>query len=439
MAHSCRFRFPSLAFLIALSPSVALAQSYYQVPAPRPSAAKITIGKGEDEVLRGQTVLARSRPAYDPIGVHVGGFMFYPSLSAQESYDSNVFATRSSQKSDFITSLAPALDLMSNWDRDALNFHLDSRNLIYADHDTENINDYTFSSNGRWDFSRDTQFFGGLGYKVRHEARSSPNNIFGSKSPTEYADYGGSIGGQRNFGRLSFRLDGTYDKFDFRNDETNSGVPLNEERRNYDQKAVTLHTGYELGPLREVYLLTGYNWRSYDFSADISGFDRNSTGFVTAVGARYDLTGILFADVFVGYRQQDYADSRLRPAEGPTGGAKLTWNVTRLTTITGSVDREVRETDISNASSYFATVGQLRVDHELLRNLILGGHASYEQDGFNGISRDDNIFGGGFDARYLINQYFWVSGGYDYRNRDSNQSSANYDAHVVMLRVGAHL
>ncbi|HEY5608680.1 MAG TPA: outer membrane beta-barrel protein, partial [Alphaproteobacteria bacterium] len=45
------------------------------------------------EVERGETVMSRARPDYDPIGLRLGGFVLYPELWLQESYDSNIFAT----------------------------------------------------------------------------------------------------------------------------------------------------------------------------------------------------------------------------------------------------------------------------------------------------------------------------------------------------------
>jgi hypothetical protein len=191
--------------------------------------------------------------------------------------------------------------------------------------------------------------------------------------------------------------------------------------------------------LRQVYLLTGYDWRSYDFNPDISGFNRNSTGYTLALGARYDLTGILFADAFAGYREQDYDDPRLAAVRGPTGGAKLTWNVTRLTTITGSLTRDVRETILANSSGYFATVAELRVDHELRRFLLLDGVLSYEKDDFQGIGRTDDYYVAGISAKYLINRNLWISPGYSYRDRSSNITGASFDEHVFLVHLSAHI
>ena len=255
----------------------------------------------------------------------------------------------------------------------------------------------------------------------------------------EYQDYRGNIAGEKEFDRLSFRLDGNFDAYRYNNSSTNSGVTLHEALRNYDDKRVALKTGYELAPLRQVYVLGAYDWRAYQSVPDITGFDRNSTGYLAALGAVYDITGIVFADVFAGYREQDYRDPRLAPIKGPTGRVKLTWNVTRLTTITGALTRTVEESDIANASGYFATRGELHADHELLRNLLLNATAGYERDTFKGIGRTDDYYFAGVSARYLIDHNFWVSGGYNYTNRSSNQTGLSFADHLVFVRLSAHL
>lgn len=392
----------------------------------------------EEEVERGQTVTSRPRPDYDPIGQRVGGFILYPDLQIQETYESNIFATQNKEKGDLITSIEPALDLKSNWNVHALNFHLDSRAVKFADHDQENFTDFTAETGGRLDIYHDARMFGGLGYKLRHEPRSSPNNL-GGINPAEFADYAGSLAGEKEFNRLSFRLDGNFDAYRYSNQKTATGIPLLQERRDYDDKRLQLRTGYELAPLRQVYFLTGYDWRSYEFTPDISGFDRNSTGYTLALGANYDLTGIIFADVFAGYRRQDFRDSRLPTLQGPTGGAKLTWNVTRLTTITGSITRDVVETILNNASAYFATREELHADHELLRNFLLNASLGAEQDDFEGINRNDDYYFTGVGAKYLIDHNFWLSGGYNFQTRRSNATGATFFDNAVFVRISAHL
>jgi hypothetical protein len=50
--------------------------------------------------LENESVLGRSRPEYDPIGVPLGAFRAYPTVSLNAAYDSNVLRTDSNAQQD---------------------------------------------------------------------------------------------------------------------------------------------------------------------------------------------------------------------------------------------------------------------------------------------------------------------------------------------------
>lgn len=389
------------------------------------------------DVERGETVLSRPRPDYDPIGLRLGGFILYPELALQESFDSNVFAAPRNEKVDFITTLEPSLNLRSNWNNHALNFRADALIAKYIDNSSEDHNDYSFGTDGRVDILRDSRIFGGASYAVKHEPRYSPNDL-GGVEPTEYDVMSFNIAPEQVFNRLSVRVDGTFDRFSYEDNRTAAGATILESQRDRDEWQIGLRPAYEFAPLRQVYAALLYNKRDYDAGSTF-GFNRDSDGYSAALGLRYDITGILFADVFAGYRRQDYDDSRLGAAAGPAGGAKLTWNMTRLTTFTGTLTREVQETILTGSSAYFATKAELRADHELLRNLLLNATAGYENDDFEGIARSDNIYVLGAGAKYLINRNFALSGGYSFRTRSSDASGADFSQHITFIRLSSHL
>jgi hypothetical protein len=420
---------------IALLPGSGKAQAVPQTGQAGTAAAKAPL---PDEVPRGATVAGRARPDYDAAGIRLGGFMLYPDLAVQESYNSNIYATENNRQDDFITTVTPSLDLRSNWNNHALHVHADTTMARYADHSSENYTDYTLGADGRVDVLRDLRLYGGASYARRHESRSSPDNQGGTE-PTEYSLYTANAAIEKEFNRIALRLDGKGERYVFSDVQNSSGATLDQSGRDRDQGELALRTSYELAPLRTVYVQGSVNTRDYDQSRDASGYARSSNGYGLVVGTEYDLTGITFIDVFAGWRQQDYDDARLKTMSGWTAGAKLTWNVTRLTTVTGGLTRDIEETTLAGASGYFATRTDLRVDHELLRNLLLNAQLGYEQDSFDGIGRDDDYYTAGFGAKYLINRNFALSGGYAYRTRNSSAASSDFDENVVFLRLSSHI
>ena len=432
----------TLAVTVSLSAGV-LAQTQNQMPQNQTQQGQAQQNQAQpkampEEVPRGATVAERPRPDYDPLGIRLGGFLLYPDLAVQEAYNTNIYATENNRQGDFITTITPSLDLRSDWNNHALRLHADTRLARYADQNSEDYTDYTLSTDGRVDVLHDLRFYGGAGYALRHEPRSSPDNQGGTE-PTEYALYSAQAAIEKVFNRLSLRLDGRAERYDFSNVRNSSGATIDQSGRNRDQGEIALRAGYELAPLRQVYLQGALNTRDYDAARDANGFARSSNGYGLVVGTEYDLTGVTFLDVFAGYRQQDYDDARLQNMSGWTAGAKLTWNVTRLTTVTAGLTRDIEETTLSGASGYFATRTEVRVDHELLRNLLLNARLGYEQDAFEGISRDDDYFSAGLGAKYLMNRNFSLSGGYGYRMRESSAANSDFVENVIFLRLSAHL
>jgi len=407
-------------------------------PASAQSQAQPQSRAPSDEVPRGATVADRPRPDYDPLGVRIGGFLLYPDLAVQETYNTNIFATDGNRQDDFITTIKPSLDLRSNWNNHSLRLHADSRLDRYADHQSENFTDYTLLTDGRVDVLRDLRLYGGAGYALRHESRSSPDNPAGTE-PTEYAIYSANAAVEKEFNRVSLRLDGKAERYEFSDVRSAGGATLDQSGRNRDQGELALRAGYEFAPLRRAYLRGAVNNRNYDHTLDANGFARSSNGYSLVAGTEYDLTGITFLDMFAGYRRQDYDDARLDSMAGWTAGAKLTWNVTRLTTLTAGLTRDIEETTLSGASGYFATRTELRADHELLRNLLLNANLGYERDAFEGIGRDDDYYSAGFGAKYLMNRNFSLSGGYGYRTRESSAANSDFVENVIFVRVSTHL
>jgi hypothetical protein len=390
-----------------------------------------------DEVARGDTVANRPRPDYDALGVRLGGFLFFPELLTEESFNSNIFASPSNHKSDFITTIQPKLDLKSNWNNHALNLHADARIVHYLSQTSENYEDYTISGDGRLDILHDFRLYGGLGYSVRHEPRGSPNDL-GAREPQQYSVASANVGVEKVFNRVGFRLDSTVDQY--RYDPVRFGIgKVSQSARNYDAYGLSLRSSYEIGPLRSVYLLTTVNSRDYTHAVDLSGFDRDSRGYFIGVGTQYDIDGVIFLEGALGFRHQNYDDSRLSNLNGLAGKAKMTWNVTRLTTLTWTASRDIEETILPFSSAYFATRTDITADHELMRNVLLNARVGYERDSFQGVSRHDDYYLAGFGAKLLLNRNFSLSGGYQFRHRSSDVSNTNFDENVIYLRLSSHL
>jgi hypothetical protein len=75
-----------------------------------------------------------------------------------------------------------------------------------------------------------------------------------------------------------------------------------------------------------------------------------------------------------------------------------------------------------------STRGEVRVDHELLRNLIFSGSMGYENQEFTGGLRNDDILRGAVSGRYMINNNIHLDAGWEFVDRTSSDVPFSYSA-----------
>ena len=237
---------------------------------------------------------------------------------------------------------------------------------------------------------------------------------------------------------MSLSANGNFDRHDFDDVRTTTGVTNNDDR-DRDEFKLDIRGGYEIQPQYEAFAQLILSSVNYDDAVDDAGVDRDNEGFEIRGGARIDLTGLLFGDVFLGYITRDYEDSTLNSVDEFSAGIDLTWNMTPLTTIKGGVKRGISETTLASASGNLTTAITASVDHELLRNLILTGRAGVSRDEFEGTNREDDTIQAGIRAKYLLNRYLYLTVGYDYATKDSTSAGSDYDSNKVLFRIRGQL
>ena len=353
---------------------------------------------------RGESVIERERPAYDPKGIRVPGFLFYPSFTVGELFDTNIYRSQQNTKNDFVTTLNPELKLRSDWNNHELNFIAAADIGRHAKNPSEDYEDFRFGTNGRLDISRDSNLFGGITYSRLHEDRGSPDDVLGVH-PTVFTALYPRIGYLHRFNRISVRADASLLRLNYDDVARGRGLgEVNNDDRDRFLGLGSVRVAYEIQKEYEAFIRGSYNVVRYDNTPDDTGFNRNSHGWEVVGGVALDFTGVLTGDFFAGYRKQYMsADRRLKDVDGPTFGANFTWNPTGLTTVQAGIERSVQQSTLLGASGYFATVYRASVDHELRRWLILSGYGQFRHDVYFGNGRNDKIFGAGIGIRYFMN------------------------------------
>jgi hypothetical protein len=399
-----------------------------------------------------ETVKTRPRPELAPLGIRAGSFLFFPQIEVQQEYNSNIYATKNQTKDDFITSVAPGLSIESDWNNHALNFTAGGdfgfyNNTTGSGPDTtdQNYQDWNVSTDGRLDVNRDIALFGGGGAAFLHQERGDPDEVGNAKEPTKFYLFTAFASYVHTIDNVNFTLTPEFRRHDYDDTQQIGGGTINQDDRDRNEYSVSFRTGYEFTPTYEAFVRVGGNRRKYDETPDDVGvgFDRDSWGYDAVVGLAFDLSGVTSGDVFAGYQKQRLNDdSNLDNIDGPTYGASLAWSATTLTTVGARVVRNIETTTLNGASGYWATLGEVTIDHELLRNLLLNVTGGVTQNDYKGIAREDYIYTAGVGAKYMMNRNFYATLGYRYRERDSrnaNGGAANYKENRVRIGLEAQM
>jgi hypothetical protein len=376
--------------------------------------------------------------AYDPLGIRAGAFRIFPATDATLSYTDNVNATKDDTDSDFVAVVGPEIQVQSDFSRHAVGFNVFSRVGRYFQETKEDYWDYGIESNGRLDITQNNNLQGGFTVARLHDARDDPEDdatTAESVRPVRFMNYGANLAYNHLFNRVTFRVTGIFDRNDYRQ----GAGTANQNDRDRNIYTGLLRVGYNVSPRINTFVEGLYSVQRRDVHRDTDGFERDSNGWGARGGVDVNFTDLLFGEAFAGYRTEYYDDSAFDTESGVNYGVNLTWLPTRLTTVTLTGGSDFQPTSNEDASSNFETTIGLRVDHELLRNVLIGAEGGYVRSDFENTNVTDNRFDAAADVTYLINRHFSVGAAYGFTSRNSDDEESEFDRNIFTVRVRAQL
>jgi hypothetical protein len=375
-------------------------------------------------------VMERARPDYDAKGLPLGGFRLYPTLDLGVAGDTNIYRTDTNEAGDAYFTIAPNLDLRSDWNNNLVEVTAAVSNYRYAENGRESHTDWNVGGHGRLDILRGTTMDGEVDYVSTHEQRWSPDEPNSAATPTHYSDLHAEGRFAHNAGQLAFTFGGSFDRFDYDATPLLGGGVLNNNDRDGEKYSLNGRVSLELSEGYSFFVRGTYNNRAFDMHLDRNGYNRGSHGYAADAGAEFRLTDLLSGEAYLGYAEQSF-HAPLPNVSGIDFGAKLTWYPDALYTVHLSAERRFTDTTLLGASVSDDRVVNLGVDYELLRNLIVQGGASYTSSRFAGASRNDTVWGASIGVQYLINENMRATLGYDFSNRASSIPGHDFRDHTI--------
>lgn len=373
---------------------------------------------------RNESVLDRSRPVYQPLGISAGGFTLYPALSVTTGYDDNVYQAPTNKVGDGLVILNPSLNAQSNWSRHSLTVDGAGTITRYFHESPRNENGWTTGVQGRMDIGGDDTFTLGARTSQVYESQFSGAALQNVRSSVPFQLSLARAVADFRFARLRTVLSGDYSDFNYKTVTAVDGTPFNQSSRDRGIARVIGHAEYGLTPDTGLFGEVSYTDTRYRSQLFPGVANRSSSQFQVLAGLSTDVTELLRGSIGIGYIDRKYDAAIYRDVSGVSFNGKIEYFPSQLTTVTLSGRRLVDDASLVGTSGFFATLGALRIDHELLRNVLVNIGADVERDDYRDFSGRATSFRTSGGAQFLVNHQLSFNGQLFYGRRTANSALA---------------
>lgn len=371
---------------------VTQAGAQYLVPLPPQENSNRAIAVGDRRV-----------PGYEAEGIRTSGLIVSPTLKAAAIYSDNVLAVEDGARSDVALRLSPGVRVRPDWPIHSLSFSLQGQFDRYARLQSENFDGFDADLQGTYSPRRDSNVRARLRWQRLQEPRSSQNAFAQTRRPLRYDQMTAAIGITQDFNRLRVSGELAAVKTNYFDGLLLDGSPASTAGRDNVTLSARARIEFVQSPSLGYFVQATVNRRNFR-AATVLRPERDSEGYELLAGVRLEPSALLRGEIGVGYLAQDYESAFYRDNGGLGVNAKVLLFPTQLTTVTASAEREVIDSGNPLSSAFLSTAIGLKVDHELLRTLVISAGFDYRWDRFNDIDRRDRRYGPKLAAEYLVNR-----------------------------------
>ena len=381
-------------------------------------------------------VLDRDRPQYDAVGVHVGGFTVFPKLQTDLGASDNVFATHSDKTADGFVQESPSARLVSNWSRNSLTAEAGASFSQFFTQSTENENGGYGKVDGRLDVYQDSYLAAGLDAQRIFEPRTDTGSPADAVEPVPIDTEGGYLQGLYQTGRFRLRGDLQARNYDYENVDSLLGGVIEQSDR--DRVTVDERARSEFAVTPDTAVFLQYTHENSDYTRSLVGEPtRDSEENRFLVGADFDISALVRGALGIGYADRQYETPLFPNISGVILGAKVEYFATPVATVTLAGSRVVEDSAFVNSGGFFNNSVALKLDYEVLRNLLVTGAVGFEEDDYQGLDRTDRIPNAILSARYFVDRNWGiaVTGNYGRRESSGTFSSPSFDVSSVFVSL----
>jgi len=386
------------------------------------NSALIT-GTRPSDATRGVTVLRRARPDFDPAGSRLAGFRLDAAGTLSAGIDTNVYRVTDSPSDVFGLGEVEA-SLRSDWGRHALEVAGALRHREYSSETLRNLTTYEIEAQGELDISPEARLSGEVAHKRDARDQLSAEEIALVLRPVRYDQSSASVQGRYESGRFVLSANGGYAHINYEPSATLDGVVRSLSDRDYDSYMGGAQVGYRFRSGAVAFVSASQEWRRYPVA---SAPRRDSDALELLAGVESEITPLLFGRVALGFLRTTFSDPSVTSRNSFAIDTQLDYLVTELTTVHLTARRTLRDAALLVSPATLVTNVRLSADHELLRNVIVSPQVLFESADYIGTTQSANLYGGGVDARWLVNRRLRANVSVNYRSRSTENVSAGRD------------
>ena len=347
-------------------------------------------------------------------GVPVGSFVVKPFISENFGYSSSALGTPNSSSSEIESSAGVRVN--SDWTRNSLGASLNVDDRRYLDVPVASFTNWTAGVGGSVDIGSDTITLGYSHLNLNLSATSF--GVFGVVAPVPYSVNDVRLGYAALRGRFSFTPSAEFQEFSF--GEAAGSVPISYASLSHNLESGSLAGRYAFSTGNAAVVILRGTGAQFGGRGDGGNDYQDVTAYA---GLDFRSDAVIQYRVLVGAETRSFNAPHSRAVTGPAAELDTVWTPRRVDTVTLGVSHHLDDPESPFARNQTVTTVQLRIDHELLRNVVLTGTGSA------GWSDSQSVASGGTDfnqtqtqfglsAEWAVNRYMRLSFFYNYNHSD---------------------
>lgn len=213
----------------------------------------------------------------------------------------------------------------------------------------------------------------------------------------------------------------------------------NQDDRDRLELRTAARVAYEVRPRLSLFVNGGYSTFDYDDVDDAVLVKRDSDIYNVGGGVAYKPGARTELSVGAGYISQSFDNAAFNDVDGLAVNARVAWELSALTTITGNVERRIDQSTDATVGSELVFDSRIGVRHELRRNVVVGAGLGFTSREFEGgaSNREDEVYVARLRADYYINRNFSVGARYRFSRRVSSATGQGFSQNNVLATATA--